>query len=107
MVMDQGVAELASQTGVVDERSIAGDSSKIIDAKATVVEDKAPAPKDHAKNMGTLMTWVQSHDKEYNLTWFYKNQSFSELELMPWTDEGLKKRKDAVAEIRQLTGWLD
>jgi hypothetical protein len=117
MVLDENVAKLASEQGVADVAQIAGKGG-IIDIKSEVVsgpetvagpnpvvtKKQAEAPET---NLGTLLTWLQTHGKSYTRDWLFKNQSFQESELMPLTPEGLKNRQSAIAEIRQMAGWSD
>ena len=51
-------------------------------------------------NLGELLTWIQSHGKEYGREWLFKNQSCTEEEL-----KDPEKVKMAYLEIKQNTGW--
>jgi hypothetical protein len=51
--------------------------------------------------LGTVLTWCQSHGKEYNREWFFKNQPYRENELI----NNLTNLEKAMSELCSKKGW--
>jgi hypothetical protein len=62
---------------------------------------KKDKPAGEPRNLGELLTWTASHGKEFDRTWFFKNQSYKEKELQ----EDPNKVRNAYLELKQAMSW--
>jgi len=126
MIMDEAIAESASQEGI--------DEDNIVEGEGKIVEEEAPGPSEQASTsnteetkatksgpieqpeapqeapqsksgqvltLGSVLQWVTSHGKTFTPAWFYKNCGFTPDKLKD-NPENLEK---AMSEICTLTGW--
>lgn len=80
----------------------------VIESTAEVIKDTPPeddaqgkASQNDTLTLGRVLNWCLSHGKQYDKTWFLKNQSYTETELINSPD----KLSTAALEIGELTGW--